>query len=160
MRCHAPVEVSPHGAGRPLRSTLRRTARCAAVRPFFRAWHRTINRRLRTALALRDRRCVVPGCPVAYGLEIDHLHPLESGGRTELDNLALLCHHHHRMKTYDGWVLERTGPTDEDPRWRFPPSRPSARSPTSGSTGPRTCRGEAERLPRRPGPQGGVADAT
>jgi len=93
---------------------------------------RTINRRLRTALAVRDRRCVVPGCPVAYGLEIDHVRPLESGGRTELDNLALLCHHHHRMKTYDGWVLERTGPTDEDPRWRFAPQPPFGQEPDLG----------------------------
>ncbi len=37
---------------------------------------RTINRRLRTALAHRDRRCVVPGCGVPYGLEIDHVDPL------------------------------------------------------------------------------------
>jgi len=93
---------------------------------------RTINRRLRTALAVRDRKCVVPGCPVAYGLEIDHVRPLESGGRTELGNLALLCHHHHRMKTYDGWVLERTGPTDEDPRWRFAPQPPFGQEPDLG----------------------------
>jgi hypothetical protein len=93
---------------------------------------RTINRRLRTALAFRDRRCVVPGCGVAYGLEIDHVHPLESGGRTELDNLALLCGHHHRQKTYEGWVLERTGPTDEDPRWRFTPQPPFGQEPDLG----------------------------
>ena len=50
---------------------------------------RTINASLRTALALRDRHCVVPGCGVGYSLEIDHVHPLEHGGRTELANLAL-----------------------------------------------------------------------
>jgi hypothetical protein len=47
---------------------------------------RTINRRLRTALAHRDRCCVVPGCGVPYGLEIDHVVPFASGGPTELDN--------------------------------------------------------------------------
>jgi hypothetical protein len=93
---------------------------------------RTINQRLRTALALRDRRCVVPRCGVAYSLEIDHVVPLESGGRTELDNLALLCRHHHRMKTYDGWVLERTGPSDLDPRWRFTPLPPFGQEPGLG----------------------------
>ena len=56
---------------------------------------RTINQRLRTALVFRDRCCVVPRCGVAYGLEIDHVVPMEEGGPTELDNLALLCHHHH-----------------------------------------------------------------
>ena len=33
---------------------------------------RTINAKLRTALVYRDRTCVVPGCTMAYGLEIDH----------------------------------------------------------------------------------------
>ena len=93
---------------------------------------RTINAHLRTALALRDRHCVVPGCGVGYSLEIDHVHPLEHGGATELANLALLCHHHHRMKTYDGWTLERTGPTDADPRWVFTPLPPFGQEPDLG----------------------------
>ena len=93
---------------------------------------RTVNAHLRTALALRDRHCVVPGCGVAYTLEIDHVHPLERGGRTELDNLALLCRHHHRLKTYEGWTLERTGPTDEDPGWRFTPLAPFGQEPDLG----------------------------
>ena len=93
---------------------------------------RTINASLRTALALRDRHCVVPGCGVGYSLEIDHVHPLEHGGRTELANLALLCRHHHRMKTYEGWTLERTGPTDADPGWTFTPLAPFGREPDLG----------------------------
>ena len=97
---------------------------------------RTVNAPLRTALALRDRHCVVPGCGVAYSLEIDHVRPLESGGRTELSNLALLCRHHHRMKTYDGWVLERTGPNDLDPRWRFTPQPPFGQEPDPGPDRP------------------------
>jgi hypothetical protein len=28
------------------------------------------------------------------------------------------------MKTYDGWVLARHGPTDEDPGWAFTPPQP------------------------------------
>ena len=93
---------------------------------------RTVNAHLRTALALRDRHCVVPGCGVAYSLEIDHVRPLESGGRTELANLALLCRHHHRMKTYEGWTLQRTGPTDQDPQWRFTPLAPFGQEPDLG----------------------------
>jgi hypothetical protein len=69
---------------------------------------------------------------VAYSLEIDHVRPLESGGDTRLDNLALLCRHHHRLKTYEGWTLERTGPTDEDPRWRFLPLPPFGQEPDLG----------------------------
>ncbi len=90
---------------------------------------RTINQRLRTALALRDRHCVVPGCGVAYGLEIDHIISMERGGLTCLDNLALLCHHHHWKKTYEGWELARTGPTDEDPGWTFTPLPPFDEQP-------------------------------
>jgi len=50
---------------------------------------RTVNRRLRTALAHRDRCCVVPGCGVPFGLEIDHVVPFALGGPTELANLAV-----------------------------------------------------------------------
>ena len=93
---------------------------------------RTINAHLRTALILRDRCCVVPGCGVAYGLEIDHVEPLEFGGDTRLDNLALLCRHHHRLKTYDGWDLCRTGPSDDDPEWCFTPMPPFGQEPDLG----------------------------
>ena len=47
---------------------------------------RTINRHLRTALVHRDTTCVVPGCGVAFGLEIDHIVPFAEHGPTTLDN--------------------------------------------------------------------------
>ncbi len=49
---------------------------------------RTINSTLRTALVFRDRTCVVPGCEVDIGLEIDHVREFAQGGPTELDNLT------------------------------------------------------------------------
>lgn len=86
---------------------------------------RTIKRPLRIALAARDRHCVVPGCGAASGLEIDHVVPFSQGGPTELDNLALLCHHHHFLKTYDGWTLTRIGTArDGTPEWSFDPLPP------------------------------------
>jgi hypothetical protein len=94
---------------------------------------RTINRRLRTALVHRDTTCVVPGCGVSFGLEIDHLVPFAEGGPTELDNLALLCHHHHFRKTYEGWVLTRLGTGDPGPpRWQFTPPPPFGQEPDLG----------------------------
>jgi hypothetical protein len=90
---------------------------------------RTINQKLRTGLVFRDRVCVVPGCSMPYGLEIDHVKEREFGGPTELDNLALLCRHHHYRKTFEGWVLERHGPTDEDPQWSFTPQPPFGQEP-------------------------------
>ena len=108
---------------------------------------RTINALLRTALVFRDKHCVVPGCGVGYSLEIDHVHPLEHGGRTELDNLALLCRHHHRLKTYEGWTLLRTGPTDEDPRWTFTPQPAFGQEPDLGLDRPDN-RDRPEPVPR------------
>jgi len=93
---------------------------------------RTVHRSVRTALVQRDRTCVVPGCTVSWGLEIDHLDPFALGGPTELDNLALLCRHHHRLKTYEGWVLERTGDSDADPGWTFTPQPPFGQEPGLG----------------------------
>lgn len=59
-----------------------------------------------SALEERDPICVVPGCMVARGLEIDHWKvPFAEGGPTALWNLARLCRHHHQLKTYRGWEL-------------------------------------------------------
>ena len=94
---------------------------------------RTINRQLRTALAFRDRTCVVPGCGVSFGLEIDHIIPFADGGPTELENLALLCHHHHFLKTFEGWTLERTATRDDgSPIWSFTPEPPFGQEPALG----------------------------
>ncbi len=69
---------------------------------------RTIPAKIRTALSARSSTCEVPGCDTGKGLEIDHITPFADGGPTTLDNLQLLCGHHHRQKTHDGYQL--TGP--------------------------------------------------
>jgi hypothetical protein len=97
---------------------------------------RTINRRLRTALVHRDRTCVVPGCDVAWGLEIDHVIPFAEGGPTTLDNLALLCHHHHFLKTFEGWTLERSDSSSGAPGWRFEPLPAFGQEPGLGTGSP------------------------
>jgi hypothetical protein len=66
---------------------------------------RTIPAHLRTALEARDPTCVVPGCDLRTGLEIDHIVPLAEGGPTRLNNLARLCRFHHGEKTHRGWRL-------------------------------------------------------
>jgi hypothetical protein len=67
---------------------------------------RTIPRALATALAERDPVCVVTRCEQADGLEIDHYQVAwADGGPSELWNLARLCRHHHRLKTYAGFTL-------------------------------------------------------
>jgi 5-methylcytosine-specific restriction endonuclease McrA len=73
---------------------------------------RHIPRRVRSALLLRDPRCVVPGCDARLGLENDHwVTDFAKGGLTALDNLARLCRRHHRDRTHHGFTLGRDGDT-------------------------------------------------
>jgi hypothetical protein len=70
---------------------------------------RTIPASVRTALIERDPVCVVPGCGLREGLEIDHVDPFAAGGETRLSNLARLCHWHHYLKTHQRHRLEPDG---------------------------------------------------
>ena len=76
---------------------------------------RTVPRALRLLLEARDRTCVVPGCDVSRGLQVDHRKPFAQLGPTDLDNCGLLCKPHHDMKTYLGYRLDRHG----DGSWTF-----------------------------------------
>jgi hypothetical protein len=68
---------------------------------------RSVPARLYEALLERDRCCVVPGCSATHNLEIDHrVVPFAQGGPTKLANLARICHHHHFLKTHEGFSLE------------------------------------------------------
>ena len=68
---------------------------------------RAVPSRLYSALVERDPTCVVPRCSARHNLEIDHrVVPFAEGGPTELANLARLCHHHHFLKTHEGYRLE------------------------------------------------------
>jgi 5-methylcytosine-specific restriction endonuclease McrA len=49
------------------------------------------------ALHKRSGHCRYPGCSAARELEAHHLLPVERGGKTELDNLILLCPRHHKL---------------------------------------------------------------
>jgi hypothetical protein len=70
---------------------------------------RSIPTHLKTALQLRDRCCVVPGCGRTFGLEYDHIVEFAKGGPTTLDNLCRLCRPHHSLKTHKGYRI-RGGP--------------------------------------------------
>ena len=52
---------------------------------------------------------------VSFGLKIDHVIPAADSGPTELENLALLCSHHHFLKTYEGWTLTRRHEAGQHP---------------------------------------------
>lgn len=60
----------------------------------------------RKALVVRDRGCRFPRCdrPPDW-TDAHHIRHWADGGRTELDNLVLLCRRHHRMVHEEGWQL-------------------------------------------------------
>ncbi|GMA20093.1 HNH endonuclease signature motif containing protein [Arsenicicoccus piscis] len=52
----------------------------------------------RAALAMRDKGCSFPRCTAPPGwTRAHHVTHWANGGPTSLDNLALLCDHHHRL---------------------------------------------------------------
>jgi hypothetical protein len=62
----------------------------------------------RKALAVRDGGCVFPGCGAPPDwCAAHHLLPWDDGGVTLLENLALLCKHHHHLVHEGGWTLWR-----------------------------------------------------
>ncbi|MEN3313930.1 MAG: hypothetical protein V7605_164 [Acidimicrobiaceae bacterium] len=81
---------------------------------------RTVTAAQRAALVERDATCVVPGCAVANGLEIDHVDGWALTRTTTLERLARLCRWHHYLKTHCGYRLDgRAGD------WRLtPPDHP------------------------------------
>ena len=53
----------------------------------------------------RDRGCRFPGCGNARWLKAHHIWHWGQGGPTDIGNLVLLCHAHHRMLHEGGWNL-------------------------------------------------------
>ncbi|MBW3594937.1 MAG: HNH endonuclease, partial [Actinobacteria bacterium] len=60
---------------------------------------------IRRILMRRDGGCRFPGCTNKCFLDAHHIVEWTKGGRTELQNLALLCRAHHRMLHKSGWSL-------------------------------------------------------
>ena len=75
---------------------------------------RTIPPALRRALELRDGGCRFPGCSLRF-TEAHHIVHWADGGETRLDNLILLCRHHHRALHEEGFRV-RLSP-DGKPRF-------------------------------------------
>ena len=88
----------------------------------------------RRALAVRDGGCRFPGCdcpPIWCEPHHWRVHWLD-GGRTDLDNLVLLCRRHHRAVHEGGWTIHR----DRTGRFIF---TPRARAPARGPTAARAA---------------------
>jgi len=66
---------------------------------------RSIPPAIRRALEVRDRGCLFPGCGSRF-CDAHHIVHWADGGETSLDNLVLLCHHHHRLLHEEGLRLQ------------------------------------------------------
>jgi len=63
-------------------------------------------------------------------------HALGGSDYRLASNLALLCHHHHFLKTFEGWTLGLTDASDpKNPKWRFEPLPPFGQEPDPGTEG-------------------------
>jgi len=102
---------------------------------------RSVPAGLRRALVERDRQCAFPSCDIpAAQCEAHHLKPWWKGGPTRLDNLVLLCPHHHGFvepDTQDGRDQWRVFiGTDGFPVF-IPPKRYPHQRPMRHSNAPR-----------------------
>ena len=66
-------------------------------------------RRQRKALRRRDAGCNTPGCRTTRFLHAHHVIYWSQGGRTDLDNLVLLCGRHHRLLHEGAFTIEALG---------------------------------------------------
>jgi hypothetical protein len=58
-------------------------------------------------LRYRDRECTFPGCGSRRFTQAHHIVWWRGGGRTDLENLALVCTFHHKLVHEYGWTLKR-----------------------------------------------------
>jgi hypothetical protein len=63
----------------------------------------------------RDRECRFPGCGARRFTEAHHVRFWRHGGRTDLDNLLLICSFHHRLVHEYAWSVKRDA--DGTVRW-------------------------------------------
>jgi addiction module HigA family antidote len=68
---------------------------------------RTVPPSIRRALQRRDRGCRFPGCSCSRYVDAHHIHHWADGGETSMENLVLLCRHHHRLLHEGGFSVRR-----------------------------------------------------
>jgi Domain of unknown function (DUF222)/HNH endonuclease len=61
---------------------------------------------IRRGLEVRDQGCRFPGCNHRRWVDAHHIKHWVDGGATSLDNLVLLCRHHHRLLHEGDYKLE------------------------------------------------------
>jgi hypothetical protein len=67
---------------------------------------RTIPPAIKRALKRRDAGCRFPGCICSRFVDAHHIRHWADGGETRLNNLVLLCRHHHRLVHEGGYGVQ------------------------------------------------------
>src|ERR687892_237710 len=94
---------------------------------------RTVSGSLLRVLRYRDGgACRFPGCERKRWLHAHHLVHWAEGGATNLDNLVLLCHAHHRLIHEGGW--RTSGHPARELRFHDPGGRPLRTHPLRRTT--------------------------
>ena len=128
------------GEGGPVSAALTRTR----IQPLAvgRA-HRFATPAQRVALAVRDGGCILCHRPAAE-CQAHHLTDWAEGGRTDLDQMVLLCWTHHRQVDLNRWSITRDPDPDQGHwlitptprhRWRRRQTQPRAAGSPRGSCG-------------------------
>jgi hypothetical protein len=87
--------------------TLHRVLRADGVVLDYGRSTRTVIESLRRAVSARDGGCRFPGCDRKRAwCDAHHVQWWRRHGATKLDNLLLLCTHHHRVVHRDGWQVD------------------------------------------------------
>jgi hypothetical protein len=87
---------------------------------------RAVPSQIMRILRHRDGCCRFPGCERRRWVQAHHLVHWGRGGGTDLDNLVLLCHAHHRLIHEGGW--RTSGHPARDLRFHDPTGRPIKRA--------------------------------
>ena len=78
-------------------------------------------------LRYRDRGCTFPGCGTRHFTRAHHVRFWELLEPTDLDNLTLVCHFHHKVIHRYGWRVELAD--NHEARWFRPDGRPVRAGP-------------------------------
>ena len=73
------------------------------------------------ALITRDQHCAFPTCTrLPLACDAHHIVHWADGGTTSLDNMIMLCRHHHTLVHHTPWIVH-INPTTRQPVWTPPP---------------------------------------
>ncbi len=84
-------------------------------------------------LRYRDSECTFPGCGARRFTQAHHIVWWDHGGRTDLDNLLLVCTFHHKLVHEYGWAVSRS--EDGTVRWFRPDGARHRAGPAPPETG-------------------------